>query len=50
VAPKQDLFENKSRFQEDSIVDQDDSYGNYRPGFLVKKTKVTGRTREILKL
>jgi hypothetical protein len=32
------------------VVDQDDSYGNYRPGFRVKNNKVTGRTSEILKL
>ena len=44
------LFENQSRFAEDSIIDQDDSYGNYRPKFQVKNTKVTGRTSEILKL
>jgi hypothetical protein len=45
-----DIFENRSKFLEDSVIDQDDSYGNYRPGFLVKKTKVTGRTNEILRL
>jgi hypothetical protein len=26
-----DIFEAKSRWEESSMVDQDDSYGNYRP-------------------
>lgn len=38
------------RFEESSTIDQDDSYGNYRPAFLIKKHKVTGRTEEIMKL
>ena len=33
-----------------SILDQDDSYGNYRPTFLVKNHKVTGRTPQIIQL
>jgi len=43
-------FDVGSRFVEDDMVDQDDSYGNYRPAFLIKKHKVTGRTEEIMKL
>lgn len=39
-----------SRFAEDDMIDQDDSYGNYRPTFLVKNHKVIGRTEEIMKL
>ena len=37
-------------FEENSNIDQDDAYGNYRPMFLTKNTKVTGRTHEIMKL
>ena len=33
-----------------SLLDQDDSYGNYRPTFLVKNHKVTGRTPQIVQL
>ena len=39
-----------SQFEEQSNIDQDDSYGNYRPQFLIKKHKVAGRTDEIMKL
>lgn len=39
-----------SKFEDNSMIDQDDSYGNYRPAFLIKKHKVTGRTDEIMKL
>ena len=46
---RNDPFENKS-FTEDSRMDQDDAYGNHRPAFLVKKSKVTGRTTDIMKL
>ena len=51
-ARKPDIFESKpqSKFEESSMIDQDDSYGNYRPAFLIKKHKVTGRTEEIMKL
>lgn len=46
-----DIFETKShRFEDSSNIDQDDSYGNYRPAFLIKKHKVAGRTEEIMKL
>lgn len=46
-----DIFETKShRFEDSSNIDQDDSYGNYRPAFLIKKHKVAGRTDEIMKL
>lgn len=38
-----------SRFEEKSL-DQDDSYGNYKPKFQTKNYKVTGRTREVMKL
>jgi len=50
VSKADDIFEHRSRFEENSNVDQDDAYGNYRPQFLVKKHKVTGRTEEIMKL
>jgi hypothetical protein len=39
------IFDNKSRFEEKSKIDQDDSYGNYKPIFLVKNRKVTGKTQ-----
>jgi len=39
-----------SKFEDSSNIDQDDSYGNYRPAFLIKKHKVSGRTEEIMKL
>ena len=46
-----DIFKTKShRFEDSSNIDQDDSYGNYRPAFLIKKHKVAGRTEEIMKL
>jgi len=46
-----DIFETKShRFEDSSNIDQDHSYGNYRPAFLIKKHKVAGRTEEIMKL
>lgn len=42
-----DIFENKSiaksAFKESS-VDQDDSYGNYKPAFMTKKRAVNGRS------
>ena len=47
-APKPN--ELQSRFEDSSMIDQDDSYGNYRPAFLIKKHKVSGRTEEIMKL
>lgn len=37
------IFENKSRFEERSKIDQDDSYGNYKPIFMTKNRKVTGK-------
>ena len=39
-----------SKFEERSCLDQDDSYGNYKPKFQTKSYKVTGRTREVMKL
>lgn len=39
-----------SKFDEKSVLDQDDSYGNYRPKFQTKNKKVTGRTKEVMKL
>lgn len=39
-----------SKFDEKSLLDQDDSYGNYKPKFQTKNYKVTGRTREVMKL
>ena len=39
-----------SKFEEKSLLDQDDSYGNYKPKFQTKNYKVTGRTREVMKL
>lgn len=39
-----------SKFEEKSLLDQDDSYGNYKPIFQTKNYKVTGRTREVMKL
>lgn len=47
---RKDIFDNKSRFEDNSQIDQDDSYGSYRPAFLVKKHKVLGRTEDIMKL
>lgn len=44
------LFNSLSKFEEKSFIDQDDSYGNYKPSFQVKNHKVTGRTEEIMKL
>ena len=38
-----------SKFDERSL-DQDDAYGNYRPKFQTKNKKVTGRTKEVMKL
>jgi len=45
-----DIFEARSRFEESSVLDQDDSYGNYRPKFEVKNHKVTGRSYDIMQL
>lgn len=39
-----------SKFEEKSLLDQDDSYGNYKPKFQTKNYKVTGRTGEVMKL
>lgn len=39
-----------SKFDEKSFLDQDDAYGNYRPKFQTKNKKVTGRTKEVMKL
>ena len=45
-----DIFETQSKFEENSVFDQDDAYGNYKPPFEVTKKKVTGRSKEIMKL
>jgi hypothetical protein len=42
--------EKMSTFYENSKLDQDDAYANYRPIFAIKNNKVTGRTEEIIKL
>lgn len=39
-----------SKFEEKSLLDQDDAYGNYKPKFQTKNYKVTGGTREVIKL
>ena len=39
-----------SKFDEKSMLDQDDSYGNYRPKFQTKNYKVTGGTSEVMKM
>lgn len=48
--PNAMIFNAFSKFEEKSFIDQDDSYGNYRPSFEVKNHKVTGRTEDIMKL
>lgn len=37
------IFDNKSRFEERSKIDQDDSYGKFKPIFMTKNRKVTGK-------
>ena len=39
-----------SVFEEKSRIDQDDSYGNYKPKYLTKKFKVTGKAGDIMQL
>ena len=43
-----DIFETRSRFEENSTIDQDDAYGNYRPQFGAKNNKVEGKSNLIM--